>query len=150
MSDIFAEYFASRPPFKNYIYLLYQILFQIKTDEDYFQKHGNYVKDEIVYYILEMKSNTIYNKFLLSIKWLLPVLAFKVMSQDYGFGGEEDFELYVYVNNWILDEIGERNATCECDSKDGTKNYPCLERKGIDCSCQLYFRCCEYVHPFEL
>lgn len=149
MSDTFAEDFESRPPFKNYIYLLYQILFQIKTDENYFQKHGNYVKDEIVYYILEMKSNKIYDKFILSIKWLLPVLAFKVMSQDYGFGSEEDFELYVYVNNWILDEIGERNATCECDSKDGTKNYPCLERKGIDCNCQLYFRCCEYVHPFE-
>jgi len=150
MSDVFSYDFASRPPFKNYIYLLYQILFQIKTDEEYFQKHGDSVKHEIVYYILEMNSNVIYEKFLLNIKWLLPVLAFKVMNQDYGFGGKEDHELCEYVNNWILDEIGERNATCECDSKDGTKNYPCWERRGIDCSCQLYFRCCEYVHPFEL
>jgi len=149
MTDMFAEDFASRPPFKNYIYLLYQILFQIKTDETFFKNHGHIVKDEIVYYILEMKSNILYERFILNIHWLLPVLGEKVMNQDYGFGGKEDYEVCVYVNNWILDEIGYRNEICQCNSKDGTKNYICWERKGIDCDCQLYFRCCEYVHPFK-
>ena len=149
MYTLYTDDFANRPPFKNYMYLLYQILFQIKTDKDYFEKYGNTVKNEIIFYILEMKSNMIYHRFLWRIRWLLPILKDKVTDQDYGFGGEKDFELCDYVINWILDEIAERNATCECDSKDGTTNYICLERKGIDCSCQLYFRCCEYVHPFQ-
>ena len=89
MYNLFTEDFANRPPFKNYMYLLYQILFQIKTDKDYFEKYGNTVKNEIIFYILEMKSNMIYHRFLWRIRWLLPILKDKVTDQDYGFGGEE-------------------------------------------------------------
>jgi len=149
MADIIAEGFASRTPFKNYMYLLYQILFQMKTDKTFFEHHGNFVKDEIRYYINEMKSDISYHRFLLCIDWLLPVLEDAVLNQDYGFGREEDYADSVKVNEWILDEISYRNITCQCYSYGHTMTYLCSERRGIDCECQVYFRCCEYVHPFE-
>lgn len=149
MTDIFAEDFASRTPFKNYMYLLYQILFQMKTDETFFGNHGDFVKNEIKYYILEMKSDISYHRFLFSIEWLMPILEDKILNQDYGFGRIEDDELYLNVHNWLLDEIEYRNRLCQCYSRDGTMNYICWLGKGIDCNCQAYFRCCAYVHPFE-
>ena len=149
MADIIAEGFASRTPFKNYMYLLYQILFQMKTDKSFFEHHGNFVKDEIRYYINEMKSDISYHRFLLNIHWLLAILDKKLFNQDYGFGGEEDYKVFVKVNDWILDEIGYRNATCQCYSYGRSMSYLCSQRRGIDCDCQVYFRCCEYVHPFE-
>ena len=51
MADIFAEDFASRTPFKNYMYLLYQTLFQMNMDKTYFEHHKDAVKNEIIYYI---------------------------------------------------------------------------------------------------
>jgi hypothetical protein len=119
----------------------------MKTDKTFFGHHKDFVQNEIRYYIYEMKSDISYYRFLLSIDWLLPILEKKLFNQDYGFGGEEDYELFVKVNDWILDEIGYRNTTCQCDAYWGL-TYIC-DRKGIDCDCQVYFRCCEYVHPFE-
>ena len=148
MTDIFAEDFASRTPFKNYMYLLYQILFQMKTDETFFGHHKDVVQNEIRYYIQEMKSDMSYYRFLLTITWLLPILENKLLNQNYGFGNKNDNELYLKVHNWLINEIEFRNSICQCYAYGTTLTYRC-DRKGIDCDCQVYFRCCEYVHPFE-
>ena len=125
MINIFSTEFEKRTPYDNYRYLLCRIDFQMMTDETFFAHHGHVIKYEINYYLSQMTDNTAYDKFLNKISWILPILEDKVFNQDFGFGTNKDYELYLATRDKLLEEIAYRGTVCICNALQDNEAYQC-------------------------
>ena len=115
------------------------------SDKIFFGQYGDFVKNEIRYYLEQMKKDDFdYPHFLESISWLLLILENKVMNQDFGFGSEEDFELYSRVRSKLLEEIEYRETACSCDLLEYNEIYQCWRCQVRECGCNASSSCCGY------
>ena len=142
MTDI--PEFATRTPYKNYLYLLKKILSQIETDEVFFGDHDDNVKNEIKNYIVQMKYSIHYTHFLESIYYLLEFLEKTLLNKEFNFKDftEEDYNLYLSVRSKLYKEIEYRELVCQCDFIDINEHLNCWTCGVIECGCKADPMCC--------
>ena len=132
MSDI--SEFATRSPYKNYLYLLKKILSEIETDEVFFGEHNDDVKNEIKNYIVKMKYSIHYVHFIDSIYDLLVFLERTILNKEFDFKDftEDDYNLYLSLKSKLYKEIEYRELVCQCDLIDINEHMNCWTCEVID------------------
>jgi len=142
MSDI--SDFANRTPYKNYLYLLKQILSQIETDQLFFGYHEDFIKNEIKSYIAQMKCDIQYADFLNNIYDLLDFLGKTLLNEEFDFEDftQEDYKLYLLMRSKLCKEIEYREVVCQCDYIDRTVYSNCWTCGVIECGCKADPTCC--------
>jgi len=132
MSEI--SEFATRSPYKNYLYLLKKILSEIETDEVFFGEHDDNVKNEIKNYTIQMKYSIYYVHFIDSIYDLLAFLEKTILNKEFDFKDftEDDYNLYLSLKSKLYKEIEYRELVCQCDFIDINEHINCWTCEVID------------------